>query len=95
MVLQGCSVIWSYIELFGEERLQRAVFVDQAPLQNVAPDWKSGSKGCYDIASLRKLQEALHTDMLAFAKGVICFALQRTMHTCQAADMLFVFAPCS
>ena len=29
----GCAVIWSYIELFGEERLSQAVFVDQAPLQ--------------------------------------------------------------
>ncbi len=29
----GCAVIWSYIELFGEERLAAAVLVDQAPLQ--------------------------------------------------------------
>ena len=29
----GASTIWSYIELFGEERIARAVFVDQAPLQ--------------------------------------------------------------
>lgn len=67
----GVSVIWAYIELYGEDRLKQvpqrrssadpsrriclsaalssrcmlrcavqAVFVDQAPLQNVAPDWK-------------------------------------------------------
>lgn len=30
--------------------------MDQAPLQNVAPDWKCGSTGCYDIASLTRLQ---------------------------------------
>lgn len=70
----GCAVVWSYMELFGEERLKKvggpvapghvlllgstgwgsalmalapaphrhtpqAVFVDQAPLQNNAPDW--------------------------------------------------------
>lgn len=29
----GASTIWSYIELFGEDRIARAVFVDQAPLQ--------------------------------------------------------------
>lgn len=29
----GASTIWSYIELFGDHRLARAVFVDQAPLQ--------------------------------------------------------------
>jgi hypothetical protein len=30
--------------------------VDQAPLQNVTPDWKWGSTGCYDVASLTRLQ---------------------------------------
>lgn len=34
----------------------QACFVDQAPLQNVAADWKCGSTGCYDIASLTRLQ---------------------------------------
>lgn len=29
----GASTIWSYIELFGEDCIARAVFVDQAPLQ--------------------------------------------------------------
>jgi pimeloyl-ACP methyl ester carboxylesterase len=29
----GAAVIWSYVELFGVERLGKAVFVDQAPLQ--------------------------------------------------------------
>ena len=29
----GASIIWSYIELFGEQRLAKAIFVDQAPLQ--------------------------------------------------------------
>ena len=72
-------MIWSYIELFGQERLRRAVFVDQAPLQNSAPDWQCGSKGCYDAASLKKLQAALHTDMLAFAKGVILLHLRHAM----------------
>ena len=30
--------------------------MDQAPLQNTAPDWKWGSTGCYDVASLTRLQ---------------------------------------
>lgn len=72
-------MIWSYIELFGEERLRRAVFVDQAPLQNTSPDWQCGSKGCYDTSSLKKLQEALHTDMSAFAKGVTQLSQNHSM----------------
>lgn len=34
----GVAVIWSYIELFGEDRLAQAVFVDQVPLQ-VSAGW--------------------------------------------------------
>ena len=29
----GAAVIWSYLELFGDARIAKAVFVDQAPLQ--------------------------------------------------------------
>ncbi|KAI8475875.1 MAG: Alpha/Beta hydrolase protein [Monoraphidium minutum] len=65
----GCAVIWSYIELFGTDRLAKAVFVDQAPLQNRAPGWELGSKGCYDEASLRRLQATLARDVGEVADG--------------------------
>ncbi|KAL4431472.1 hypothetical protein ABPG75_006728 [Micractinium tetrahymenae] len=73
----GCAVIWSYIELFGEQRLKQCVFVDQAPLQNTAPDWKWGSTGCYDLASLTRLQCKLQSDFVGFAKdnGAFCASL--------------------
>lgn len=71
MPMQGCAVIWSYIELFGQSLLKTCVFVDQAPLQNLAHDWNLGSKGCYDIASLTRLQCALEQDFPAFAQGVL------------------------
>ena len=65
----GCAIIWSYLALFGEGRVKCGVFVDQAPLQNRAPDWELGSRGCYDIASLTRLQELLKYDYVGFAKG--------------------------
>ena len=65
----GCAIIWSYLSLFGEGRVKCGVFVDQAPLQNRAPDWELGSRGCYDIASLTRLQELLKYDYVGFAKG--------------------------
>lgn len=65
----GCAVIWSYIELFGHNRLHKAVFVDQAPLQYRNLDWELGSKGCYDAESLAALQKAVNSDMSAFADG--------------------------
>ena len=66
----GCAVIWSYLQLFGdEERLRGVVLVEQAPLQNRRPDWNLGSKGCFDAASYAKLAEAVRADMDAFADG--------------------------
>lgn len=64
----GCAIIWSYIELYGEEGLGKCVFVDQAPSQWAMPDWKYGSKGIYDPASLANIQNAVK-DMPSFAKG--------------------------
>ena len=43
--------------------------VDQAPLQNLAEDWRLGSKGCYDAVSLTRLQALLKYDFMAFTKG--------------------------
>ncbi|DBA84639.1 TPA: hypothetical protein ACH3X1_006002 [Trebouxia sp. C0004] len=65
----GASTIWSYIELFGEDRIARAVFVDQAPLQNLAEDWNLGSTGCYDAVSLARLQTTLKYDFRGVALG--------------------------
>lgn len=35
----GCSVIWSYIDLFGTDRLQKLIFIDQAPSIYCHTDW--------------------------------------------------------
>jgi non-heme chloroperoxidase len=64
----GCAIIWAYIELYGNATLGGCVFVDQAPSQWTFPDWKYGSKGIYDPASLLNIQNAVR-DMPAFAKG--------------------------
>lgn len=65
----GAAVLWAYIELFGEERLARAAFVDQAPLQWHTEEWKLGSTGCYDTESLVRLQCALKYQFHAVAQG--------------------------
>jgi len=65
----GCAIIWSYLELFGSRKIKCAVFVDQAPLQNRAEDWDLGSKGCYDMVSLTRLQQKLRYDFMAFTKA--------------------------
>ena len=47
----GCPVIWSYLELFGTERLGQAVFVEQSPRVYYAIDWKYARATCYEDAS--------------------------------------------
>ena len=51
----------------------------QAPLQNIAPDWRLGSKGCYDAASLARLQTTLELDFEAVAQGNITGCLSRPL----------------
>jgi len=35
----GCAVIWSYLELFGDDRIASLVFVDQMPCALRNPNW--------------------------------------------------------
>lgn len=65
----GCAVLWSFVELFGDSAFSKLVFVDQAPSQWTFADWKYGSKGIYDAASLASIQAAVRSDMHAFAAG--------------------------
>jgi len=35
----GCSVIWAYLELFGESRLAKLILVDEPPCLTINPAW--------------------------------------------------------
>lgn len=43
----GSSIIWSYLDLFGEDRLRRLVIVDQAPMVAPLPGWDEAAKKQY------------------------------------------------
>ena len=62
----GSSIIWSYHELFGDDRLGRLVLVDQAPSVTAKPDWSAAERltyGCLlpDLPALA----AFYLDVLA------------------------------
>jgi non-heme chloroperoxidase len=38
----GCSVIWAYLELFGENRLAKLILVDEPPCLTINPTWSTG-----------------------------------------------------
>ncbi len=40
----GCSVIWSYWDLLGRDRITRMVLIDQAPTVNVLNGWTDEQK---------------------------------------------------
>ena len=35
----GCSIIWSYLDLFGPQQVDALILVDQAPTQLIQPGW--------------------------------------------------------
>ena len=43
----GSSIIWSYLDLFGPDRLRRLVIVDQAPMVAALPGWDEATKKQY------------------------------------------------
>ena len=47
--------------------------------QNTAEDWKLGSLGCYDAASLARLQTTLRLDFGAVARGNLAACLARPL----------------
>lgn len=47
----GCSVIWAYLDLFGDYRASRLILVDQAATQMIQPWWTAEERlafGCRD-----------------------------------------------
>jgi len=45
----GCSVIWSYLDLFGPVHLRKLVLVDQAPTATSKPGWSSEDNLRYGV----------------------------------------------
>jgi pimeloyl-ACP methyl ester carboxylesterase len=37
----GCSIIWSYLDLFGPDEVDALILVDQAPTQLIQPGWSA------------------------------------------------------
>ena len=71
----GASIIWSYIDLFGNEHLAGHVSVDQSPKQYYDETWRWGQPGCYDAESLAILTVRLEYDPEGAARGLVpaCF----------------------
>ncbi|MBT7293718.1 MAG: alpha/beta hydrolase [Rhodospirillaceae bacterium] len=62
----GSSIIWSYYDLYGDYRLGRLVFVDQAPSVTAKPDWSKEERHLYGclLPDLPALAE-FYLDVLA------------------------------
>jgi pimeloyl-ACP methyl ester carboxylesterase len=58
----GCPIIWGYLELFGNHRLSRSVFVQQTPRHYIGADWPYYHAACYDDAALATMQAQVSAD---------------------------------
>lgn len=64
----GCAVIWSYIDLFGTNEIDRLVSVDQSPLYTSRPYWNSQEIEEGAIVTSEQLNEAIHALLGAAAE---------------------------
>ncbi len=72
----GGSVIWSYLDLFGNENLAKVVIVDQSPRQYVNAEWAWGG-GCIDAGALAVLTTRLEYDVETVSRGTVLGCLTR------------------
>lgn len=72
----GGSVIWSYLDLFGNEHLAKTLIVDQSPRQYYNAEWTWGG-GCIDAEALAVLTTRLEYDPESVAKGTTGGCLTR------------------
>ncbi len=66
----GGSVIWSYIDLFGNDRLDKLILVDQTPRQYHNPEWEWGG-GCRNAEELAIVTTRLEYDPVGVARGLV------------------------
>lgn len=83
----GASVLWSYLELFGNDRISKLVCVDQSPAQYIGPDWKWGQNGCYDVESFVRLCGDLTYNERGAAEGTVHGC---TFHEPEEKDVQFL-----
>lgn len=74
----GSSVLWSYIELFGNYRIRGLVCVDQSPAQYTGPDWVWGQSGCYDVETFIHLCCNIKFNPRGSAEGLAIACLHHT-----------------
>jgi len=71
----GAAIIWSYIDLFGNEHLNKIILVDQSPRQYYAADWCWGQPWCYDAETLAVLSTQLRYDPEGTARATVAACL--------------------
>lgn len=74
----GAAVIFSYFELFSEDRVSGLVIVDQSPRQYYSPEWKLGQAACYDAEALSVLCTRLEYDVKGVAEGTVRGCMTQT-----------------
>jgi pimeloyl-ACP methyl ester carboxylesterase len=58
----GCAIIWSYLDLFGPDRVDALIFVDQPPTHLIQPWWSKEEALSYGAVQTAE-------DILQFAAG--------------------------
>lgn len=64
----GCSVMWAFVELYGQSQISALLFVDQSPYQMASSDgtWLLGSKRIFSEGSLAHMSAELKNNARGF-----------------------------
>ncbi|KAI5194422.1 alpha/beta-hydrolase [Aureobasidium subglaciale] len=80
----GCSILWSFAELFGTDMFSHMIWIDQAPMQNYASDgsWGSaeGNRGMNSASAVANLKATLKYDPDSVYRGTIAGCLGYRSH---------------
>ncbi|KRN89319.1 alpha/beta fold hydrolase [Ligilactobacillus ceti] len=83
----GAAVLWSYLELFGNHRVDSLICVDQSPAQYVQADWQWGQKACFDVETFIQTCAAIKYDPSGSAAGLVSACLHN-IPTDEEAELL-------
>lgn len=76
----GCSVMWAYVELYGQSQISALLFVDQSPYQMASADgkWSLGSRRMFSEGSLAHMAAELKNNPRAFHEDNVRLCFTRT-----------------
>lgn len=83
----GCSVMWAFVELFGQSQISALLFVDQSPYPMAAHDgsWVLGSKRVFSEGTLAYMNAELKNNARGFHESNLLAGFSRPLNNLETS----------